>query len=137
VETGVTYKIGEVAAASGVTTKTIRYYESIGLLDAPQRAGNGYRTYQPDTIDKLRFVHRARGLGFGLDQVRSLLALWADEGRASAEVKALALDQVAQVELKIAELQNMRDTLMHLVDACHGDDRPNCPILDELTQKPE
>ncbi len=128
------YKIGEVAAQSGVTTKTIRYYESIGLLEKPRRAQNGYRTYDARTIDRLRFVHRARGLGFSLEDVQALLALWADDHRASAEVKKLALDHVARVEQKIAELQTLRDTLLHLADACHGDDRPDCPILDELTQ---
>ena len=126
------YRIGEVAALSGVSTKTIRYYESIGLLAKPERAQNGYRTYDANTVDRLRFVHRARSLGFGLDDVQTLLGLWQDEHRASAEVKALALEHVAEVEKKIKELESLRTTLMRLVAACHGDDRPDCPILDEL-----
>jgi len=131
------YRIGEVAARSGVTTKTIRYYESIGLLDEPQRAENGYRTYGQQTVDKLRFVFRARGLGFSLDEVETLLGLWADENRASSEVKALAQGHIKKVEQKIAELNNLRDTLLHLVNACHGDNLPDCPILDELIDPKE
>lgn len=127
------YRIGEVASLSGVTTKTIRYYESIGLLDKARRAPNGYRSYTAQTVDELRFVHRARGLGFSIEDVRTLLGLWADERRASSEVKALALEHIERVEAKIHGLKSMRDTLARLVEACHGDERPDCPILDELT----
>lgn len=131
------YRIGEVASLSGVTTKTIRYYESIGLLEKPRRAQNGYRTYDAATVERLRFVHRARDLGFSLDDVQTLLGLWADEKRASSEVRALALEHIERVEEKIAGLESLRDTLRHLVHACHGDDRPDCPILDELTKTEE
>lgn len=129
------YRIGEVARLSGVTTKTIRYYESIGLLDKAQRSQNGYRSYPERAVDKLRFVHRARGMGFSLDDVQKLLGLWADEERASSEVKKLALEHMERIEEKLAGLMSLRDTLAHLVDTCHGDSRPDCPILDELSHE--
>ena len=124
--------IGRVARQSGVPSKTIRYYESIGLLPPPTRAENGYRTYGPRAVDELRFVHRARGLGFAIKDVAALLALWHDAGRHSAEVKAMALRHVGDVERKIDELQSIRRTLLDLAERCHGDHRPDCPILDEL-----
>jgi MerR family copper efflux transcriptional regulator len=124
--------IGQVAAASGVPAKTIRYYESIGLVPEPERQDNGYRSYGERAVEELRFIKRARGLGFPLDEVESLLALWRDKHRASAEVKALAQRQIAAIDAKLAELVSMRDVLQDLVSCCHGDDRPDCPILDRL-----
>ena len=129
---GESFTIGEVAQRSGVPAKTIRYYEDVGLLPAPDRAGNGYRRYDQRAVDLLRFVSRARNLGFSMKEVEELLALWADKKRSSREVHAIASEHVAAIERKIAELQSMRATLAHLIHCCHGDDRPDCPILDEL-----
>ncbi len=125
-------KIGEVAESSGVPAKTIRYYEEVGLLPEPERADNGYRAYERQSVELLRFIARARGLGFSLDDVRDLVDLWQDKDRASADVRRLAKDQIAAIDEKLAELQSMRRTLSTLVERCHGDDRPDCPILDEL-----
>lgn len=124
--------IGEAAARSGVPAKTIRYYESIGLIAPAARSGGGYRVYDAREVETLRFVQRARSLGFSIEQVSALLALWRDRGRASADVKAMAGSQVEAIDRKIAELQGMRDTLVHLMERCHGDRRPDCPILEDL-----
>lgn len=124
--------IGEAAAASGVSAKMIRYYESIGLIAPPSRTGSGYRVYAGDDIHTLRFVKRARTLGFSVEETRELLALWRDKSRASADVKAFALKHVSELETKIAELQGMAQTLRHLARHCHGDHRPDCPILEDL-----
>jgi len=123
--------IGDVAARSGLSAKTIRYYEEIGLV-TPDRGGNGYRSFCQRDLHRLAFLARARSLGFSLDDCRSLLALYDDRGRASANVKEIAGDHLARIERKIAELETMRATLSHLVDSCHGDTRPGCPILDDL-----
>ena len=131
------FSIGQVAARSGVPTKTIRYYESVGLLAEPRRAANGYRSYGSRSVDELKFVHRARSLGFSLKEVGALLALWRDEGRRSSEVKEMALRHVADVERKIEELQSIRSTLLELAEQCHGDHRPDCPILDQLSEPEE
>ena len=133
--TGLT--IGQVARRSGVPAKTIRYYESVGLVRDPRRADNGYRQYDPRSVAELRFVQRARSLGFTLKEVGGLLALWGDEHRRSAEVKALALTHVADVERRIEELETIRRTLLDLAERCHGDHRPDCPILDELADTKE
>ncbi|WP_421709812.1 Cu(I)-responsive transcriptional regulator [Algihabitans sp.] len=124
--------IGEAAAQSGVAAKTIRYYESIGLIAPAERTEAGYRVYSTNDIQTLRFIARARGLGFSVADCASLLALWRDKSRASADVKALARHQVEAIEAKIAELETMRATLEHLMRRCHGDDRPDCPILSDL-----
>jgi MerR family copper efflux transcriptional regulator len=121
--------IGQAAAASGVTAKMIRYYESIGLVPAARRTDSGYRVYGEREVHTLRFIRRARKLGFSLDQIRHLLSLWQDGGRASADVKRIALDHVAELEERIRELTEMRDTIATLAACCHGDDRPDCPIL--------
>lgn len=121
--------IGQAATASGVPAKTIRYYEEIGLIAAPARTASGYRDYDEAGVHTLRFVARARSLGFSIDECRNLLALWRDRGRASADVKRIALDHVAAIERKIAELEEMRATLVDLTDRCQGDNRPDCPIL--------
>lgn len=124
--------IGEAASASGVNAKMIRYYESIGLIGPPSRTGAGYRVYAGEDVHTLRFVKRARTLGFSIEETRELLALWRDKSRASADVKAFALKHIRDLETKIAELQGMARTLRHLAQHCHGDDRPDCPILEDL-----
>ncbi len=123
--------IGQAAEASGLPAKTIRYYEDVGLV-APGRRGNGYRDYDGAEVHKLRFLARARGLGFTLEDCRALLTLWEDQGRASADVKALAKEHLTALQRKLDELRTLQSTLEHLVDACHGDDRPDCPIIDDL-----
>lgn len=127
-------RIGQVAKRSGVPTKTIRYYESVGLLPQPDRTASGYRDYNEPALQRLRFVQRARSLGFSVRECANLLALYEDKHRASAEVKAMAREHVAQVDAKIAELRTMRRTLGELIDKCHGDERPDCPILDDLAE---
>lgn len=124
--------IGEVAKSSGVSAKTIRYYESIGLIAEASRTESGYRTYAGNDVQTLRFISHARSLGFSVKEVSVLLDLWRNQGRASADVKALATAHVEAVDRKILELQRMRDTLVDLTHRCHGDDRPDCPIIDEL-----
>lgn len=124
--------IGEAASASGVSAKMIRHYESIGLIGAARRTDAGYRVYARQDVQVLQFIHRARMLGFSLDQIRELLALWQDKGRASADVRALARAHIAELNRKIAEMEAMRRTLERLAASCHGDSRSDCPILDDL-----
>ncbi len=124
--------IGEAAKRSGVSAKMIRYYESIGLIDAPLRTQAQYRVYEAQDVHTLRFVRRSRNLGFSLEESRALLALWRDKSRASADVKQLAMSHVRDLEAKAAELQGMADTLRHLAEHCQGDARPDCPILSDL-----
>ncbi|MEX0365989.1 MAG: Cu(I)-responsive transcriptional regulator [Ruegeria sp.] len=123
--------IGDVATHTGLPAKTIRYYEEIGLI-TPQRELNGYRRFREQDLHKLNFLGRARALGFTIEDCRTLLALYEDETRASADVKRIARGHLTQIEAKIADLNAMRDTLSHLIDACAGDDRPDCPILQGL-----
>ena len=124
--------IGQAAQATGISAKMIRYYESIGLIVPAGRTASGYRTYTEQDLHTLRFVRRARGLGFSVEQMHELLALWRDRKRASAEVKRVALRHVEELERKAAELQQMADTLKHLARHCHGNDRPECPIIESL-----
>ncbi len=124
--------IGTVSALTGVSAKTMRYYESIGLTDEPVRAANRYRAYSKRDVAVLRFIQRSRSLGFSVRDVRDLLSLWNDQERASANVKALALRHIGAIESKIAELRSIRETLLDLTARCHGDDRPDCPILADL-----
>ena len=124
--------IGSAADQSGLPAKTIRYYEDIGLLKA-DRAANGYRDYSEDDVHRLRFVQRARSLGFSVEECRQLLSLYSDRQRASADVKAIATEKLGEIERKIAELTDLRDMLGHLVRHCHGDARPECPIIDGLS----
>ncbi len=125
-------QIGTVAQKSGISAKAIRYYESVGLIQAASRSHSGYRIYGERDLRTLRFIQRARGLGFSVEEVGGLLALWRDTGRQSAQVKALARRHVADIDRKVAELGGMRGTLTHLIACCHGDDHPDCPILDDL-----
>jgi MerR family transcriptional regulator, copper efflux regulator len=126
--------IGEAARASGVTAKMIRYYESVGLLEPVSRTTAGYRMYGSQEVHALRFVRQARRLGFLVDDIRRLLALWQDRQRASSDVKAIALQHVTELDQRIAEMTEMRNTLAHLAVHCHGDDRPDCPILESLAE---
>lgn len=123
--------IGQAAVRSGLPTKTIRYYEDIGLLK-PSRRGNGFRDYAERDVHELRFIARARGLGFSVEECRHLLELYRDKDRASAEVRETARAHIDTIRLKVAQLREMEKTLATLVEKCHGDDRPDCPILDEL-----
>lgn len=124
--------IGEVATEAGVPAKTIRYYESVGLIPAAARRDNGYRSYSQTDLHTLRFIHRARELGFSVVEVEDLLALWRDKRRKSATIKAIALGKIAEIERKIAALETMKRAIRHLTARCHGDARPDCPILDDL-----
>lgn len=126
--------IGDVADLSGLPAKTIRYYEDIGLVE-PLRSANGYRSFRQSDVHKLAFLGRVRALGFTIEDCRSLLKLYADTDRASAEVKQIAEEHLDRIDRKIAELTEMRATLSHLVDACAGDHRPNCPILADLAME--
>jgi len=126
--------IGVVARKSGLPAKTIRYYEDIGLVRA-DRKPNGYRDYSDDHLNTLRFLARARSLGFSIDECRQLLSLYEDRDRASGDVKSLAMTHIEEVERKIEELQGIRATLVSLVEACQGDDRPDCPILADLANQ--
>ena len=124
--------IGEAAAATGVSTKMIRYYEEVGVIKSALRTSAGYRVYTHPEIQTLRFVRRARDLGFSVKQISSLLKLWRDGNRASADVKKMALGHVTELEKKMRELKEMTSALRHLAENCHGDDMPDCPILHEL-----
>ena len=124
--------IGEASEASGVSAKMIRHYEDIGLVPKARRTASGYRVYRDADVHALRFVKRARDLGFTMKEIERLLGLWKDRRRASADVKRLAMTHIADLDQKIAQLQQMRGTLDHLARACHGDHRPHCPILDDL-----
>jgi MerR family copper efflux transcriptional regulator len=125
-------QIGAAAKATGVSAKMIRHYESIGLIPAADRRDSNYRDYSRHDVHRLGFIRRARDLGFSMDEIRDLLRLWGDSERSSAEVKALTLGHVAELERRIELLQEMRDTLTHLADACDGNDRPHCPIIKSL-----
>jgi MerR family copper efflux transcriptional regulator len=126
--------IGQAAKLSSVSAKMIRYYEQIGLISQAIRSDAGYRHYSSADVHSLRFIFRARGLGFSVEQISALLVLWRDSDRASADVKAMALSHAAGLRAKIAELQSMAQTLEHLANHCHGNDRPDCPILADLAE---
>ena len=123
--------VGTAARRSGLPAKTIRYYEDIGLI-RPARTQNGYRDYTGDDIHRLTFLRRARGLGFSIENCRQLMALYGDKGRASHDVREIAKSHVVAIEEKVRELESMRATLQKLIHACHGDERPDCPILDDM-----
>ena len=126
------HNIGEAAALSGVNAKMIRHYEAIGLVPEADRTFAGYRLYSDADVHRLRFIKRARSLGFSMKRIETLLGLWNDRGRSSADVKRLAKEHAAELEQRIAEMQAMQRTLETLARRCHGDSRPECPILDEL-----
>ena len=124
--------IGQASNASGVSSKMIRYYEQIGLIRPAHRTDSNYRVYTADEVHVLRFIRRSRTLGFSIEETSALLALWQDKSRASGEVRDIAKGHITALETKIAELEAMVGTLKHLVHCCSGDDRPDCPILDDL-----
>ncbi len=126
--------IGTVSEQTGMPAKTIRYYEEIGLIPPPLRAQNGYRHYQDKDVETLRFIQRSRRLGFSVKDVGNLLALWQDKNRASSDVKLFALQHIKEIEGRIDELESIRQTLIRLTDSCHGDNRADCPILDDLAK---
>ena len=127
-------KIGDASTASGISQRMIRHYEKIGLVKPASRRASGYRDYDDRDVHTLRFIGRARDLGFPIEEIRQLLALWHDRDRSSADVKALALARAAELKRKSAELDEMRVTLEHLAAKCHGDARPDCPILGNLAE---
>jgi MerR family gold-responsive transcriptional activator of gol and ges genes len=124
--------IGSASAASGVSSKMIRHYEAIGLLPPAQRRPNDYRHYGGRDVHELRFINRARSLGFSISEIGELLTLWRDKGRPSREVRRVATKHLDDLEARIGSMRAMADTLRKLVRACHGDDRPDCPIIDDL-----
>ena len=124
--------IGQASARSGVSAKMIRHYESLGLLPVVRRTDAGYRQYGEREVHTLRFIHRARTLGFSMAEIAELLKLWQNKRRASADVKRIAMAHVADLEQRIAEMQSMKQTLTHLAHCCQGNSRPDCPILTEL-----
>jgi Cu(I)-responsive transcriptional regulator len=132
--TAATMNIGQAARKAQVSAKMVRHYESLGLLPAVQRTDAGYRRYTEQQVHTLRFIRRARDLGFSMPEIAELLKLWQNKRRPSSQVKRIAAVHVADLDQRIAELTEMRRTLQHLVDCCHGDHRPDCPILDELGQ---
>ncbi|RYF71008.1 MAG: Cu(I)-responsive transcriptional regulator [Comamonadaceae bacterium] len=128
------FAIGTAAARSGVSARMVRHYESLGLLAAVGRTDSGYRQYGEADIHTLRFIKRARDLGFSMEAIGELVGLWHDRQRSSASVRQIAQTHLAELETRIAALQSMQQTLAHLVHCCHGDARPDCPILDDLAQ---
>jgi Cu(I)-responsive transcriptional regulator len=126
--------IGQAAEASGVSAKMIRHYESVGLFPQAARTESGYRQYTDKDVSTLRFIRRSRDLGFSIEQIRELLGLWQDRKRPSRQVRALAQAHIEELDRKLAELQAMKATLEHLVHCCHGDERPDCPIIETLAQ---
>ena len=126
--------IGQAAAASGVTAKMIRHYEDTGVIRAPRRSASNYRSYSDNDVHVLRFVKRSRALGFNMADIKTLLSLWQDKSRSSSAVKRIARTHIEELERKIAELQAMARTLEHLAQHCHGDHRPDCPIIEELAK---
>lgn len=127
--------IGQASKASGVSQRMIRHYEKIGLVPAPPRRDSGYRDYSDADVHRLRFIANARDLGFPIEEIRTLLGLWSDTARSSSDVKSLAIDRAAELGRKAAALEEMRRLLLDLAERCHGDDRPDCPILDGLEQR--
>ena len=127
--------IGQAAQASGVSAKMIRYYESIGLVSEVGRTDAGYRQYSDTEVQTLRFIKRSRDLGFSIARIKTLLGLWNDKDRKSADVKKLARQYIAELELDIEKLQSIRDQLQYMADCCHGNNRPDCPIIDDLAKK--
>ena len=128
-------RIGPASAATGVSQRMIRHYETIGLVPAPPRRDSGYRDYSQADLHRLQFIANARDLGFPIEEIRTLLGLWSDTGRASADVKKLAKARATELHRKAAALETMRRALLDLAEHCHGDDRPDCPIIDTLEHR--
>jgi len=128
------YNIGQAAKASGISAKMIRHYEEVGLLPVASRTFSGYRTYNHQDVHMLRFIRHSRDLGFSIKQIADLLSLWRDRNRPSSKVKQMASEHIEMLNQKIQELISMKSELTRLVSCCHGDERPDCPILDELAQ---
>lgn len=128
--------IGQAAEAAGVNAKMIRYYESIGLISEANRTDSGYRQYTEKDVQTLRFIKRSRDLGFSIERIKTLLSLWGDRGRKSGDVKKLARQYIAELDQDIQKLQSMRDQLQHLSDCCQGNNRPDCPIIEDLSGNP-
>jgi Cu(I)-responsive transcriptional regulator len=128
--------IGQASDASGVSQRMIRHYEKIGLIPPPARRDSGYRDYAQADVQRLRFVANARDLGFPIEEIRSLLELWQNRARSSSDVKTLALARADELHRKAVAIEAMRSTLIELAEACHGDTRPDCPIIDRLSQEP-
>lgn len=124
--------IGQTSAATGVSQRMIRHYEKIGLIPAPPRRNGTFRDYSPQDLHRLRFIANARDLGFPIEEIRELLSLWADRNRSSADVKALALARAAELHRKAVQIEQMRVALLELLEHCHGDDRPECPIINGI-----
>jgi len=129
------YNIGQAAKASGISAKMIRHYEEVGLLPAASRTLSGYRTYNHQDVHMLRFIRHSRDLGFSIKQIADLLSLWRDKNRASSKVKSMAAEHIEMLNKKIEELSAMKSELSRLVSCCHGDGRPDCPILDSLSSE--
>lgn len=127
------FTIGEAAEVSGLSAKMIRHYESLSLIAKANRSMGNYRVYSENDVHTLRFIKRARSLGFSLTEIETLLALWRSKRRSSQQIKAMAGKHIAELDKKIAEMQSMRNALAQLAQHCHGDDRPECPILDDLS----
>jgi MerR family copper efflux transcriptional regulator len=128
-------RIQEASRQSGMPPKTIRFYEQIGLVPPAARSANGYRQFSKTDVRMLKFIHRARKLGFSVENIQKLLSLWHDKKRASADVKKLALAHVSEIEARIRELESVKQAVLDLAEHCHGDDRPECPIIDELADE--
>ena len=128
-------RIQEASSQSGMPPKTIRFYEEIGLVRPAARAANGYRQFSDTDVRMLKFIHRGRKLGFSVEDIQKLLSLWQDKRRASADVKKLALAHVHEIEARIRELESVKQAVLVLAEHCHGDDRPECPIIDELADE--
>jgi MerR family copper efflux transcriptional regulator len=128
-------RIQQASRQSGMPAKTIRFYEEIGLVRPAARSANGYRQFSDTDVRMLRFIHRARKLGFSVDDIQKLISLWQDNKRASSDVKKLALAHVSEIEARIRELESVKQAVLNLAGNCHGDDRPECPIIDELADE--
>jgi len=127
--------IGKAAKLSNLTTKAVRYYANIGLVTPQQNLTTGYRDYTDDEVAKLKFIGKARKFDFSIDECRELLSLYEDKNRTSKEVKKITLEKISQIDIKLKDLNGLKEELSFLANNCHGDDRPNCPILEELSKK--
>ena len=127
-------KIGKAAKLSNLTIKTVRYYANIGLVKPEQNISSGYREYKDEEVAKLKFIGKARKFDFSIDECKELLSLYEDKNRTSKEVKKITLEKISKIDSKLNDLKDLRNELSFLASNCHGDDKPNCPILDELSR---